>query len=127
VILALVAGLGIGRARRSGQQLACLLWLATGLGLLLASDIYQFSWRYQLPALVTIPPAAALALSALTSPRAAQEPAAREPQAAQELSGPGGPAPAPPATEPAPPATEPVRPATDQPADAGRRWMPWKA
>ena len=70
VVLALAAGLGVGRARRSGQQLACLLWLAAGLGLLLAADLYQFSWRYQLPALVTIPPAAALALSALTSPRA---------------------------------------------------------
>ena len=70
VVLALAASLGVGRARRSGQQLACLLWLAAGLGLLLAADLYQFSWRYQLPALVTIPPAAALALSALTSPRA---------------------------------------------------------
>ena len=88
-ILALVAGLGVGRARHSGQQLACLLWLATGLGLLLAADIYEFSWRYQLPALVTIPPAAALALSALTSPRAA-----REPPAAQEPAGPDGSAPA---------------------------------
>ena len=67
-ILALVAGVGVGRARHSGQQLACLLWLGTGLGLLLAAALYQFSWRYQLPALVTIPPAAALALSALTSP-----------------------------------------------------------
>jgi dolichyl-phosphate-mannose-protein mannosyltransferase len=94
VILALVAGIGLGRARRSGQQLACLLWLAAGLGLLLAGDIYQFSWRYQLPALVTIPPAAALALSALTSPRAAREPAA-----GQEVSGPADPAPARPATE----------------------------
>jgi hypothetical protein len=73
-VLALVAGLGVGRARHSGQQLACLLWLAAGLGLLLAADLYQFSWRYQLPALVTLPPAAALALSALTSPKAAPEP-----------------------------------------------------
>ena len=73
MILALVAGLGVGRARHSGQQLACLLWLSAGLGLLLADDLYQFSWRYQLPTLVTIPPAAALALSALTSPRTARE------------------------------------------------------
>ena len=76
VILALAAGFGVGRARHSGQQLACLLWLAAGLGLLLAADLYEFSWRYQLPALVTIPPAAALALSALTSPRPAREPPA---------------------------------------------------
>jgi hypothetical protein len=89
VILALAAGLGIGRARHSGQQLACLLWLTAGLGLLFAAALYQFSWRYQLPALVTIPPAAALGLSALTSPRAA-----REPPATQEPAGPGDPAPA---------------------------------
>jgi hypothetical protein len=67
--------------------LACLLWLAAGLGLLLAADLYQFSWRYQLPALVTIPPAAALALSALTSPRAV-----REPSAPPEPTSPDGPA-----------------------------------
>jgi len=88
VILALVAGLGVGRARRSGQQLACLLWLTVGLGLLFTADLYQFSWRYQLPALVTLPPAAALALSALTSPRAARE------SAATQEPGPDGPAPA---------------------------------
>lgn len=87
VVLALAGGLGVGRARRSGQQLACLLWLAAGLGLLLAADLYQFSWRYQLPALVTIPPAAALALSALTSPRAV-----REPSAPPEPTGPDDPA-----------------------------------
>jgi hypothetical protein len=75
-ILALVAGLGVGRARHSGQQLACLLWLGTGLGVLFTAALYQFSWRYQLPALVTIPPAAALALSALTSPKTAPEPSA---------------------------------------------------
>jgi Dolichyl-phosphate-mannose-protein mannosyltransferase len=69
VILALAAGLGIGRARHSGQQLACLLWLTAGLGLVFAASLYLFSWRYQLPTLVTIPPAAALGLSALTSPR----------------------------------------------------------
>jgi len=89
VILALVAGLGVGRARHSGQQLACLLWLGTGLGLLLAAGLYEFSWRYQLPALVTIPPAAALALSALTSPREA-----REPPVTQAPGGPGDSAPA---------------------------------
>jgi hypothetical protein len=89
VVLALAGGLGVGRARRSGQQLACLLWLAAGLGLLLAADLYQFSWRYQLPALVTIPPAAALALSALMSPRPV-----REPPAPQEPTGPGDQTPA---------------------------------
>ena len=74
VILALVAAVGVGRARHSGQRLACLLWLSTGLGLLLAAALYEFSWRYTLPALVTIPPAAALALSALTSPDQGSQP-----------------------------------------------------
>src|SRR5262249_56257903 len=70
-ILGLVAGLGAGRGRRSGQQLACLLWLGAGFSLLLLADLYQFSWRYQLVMLVTFPPAAALGLSALTAPRTA--------------------------------------------------------
>jgi hypothetical protein len=29
---------------------------------LLASDFFEFSWRYQLPALVTLPPAGALGI-----------------------------------------------------------------
>jgi hypothetical protein len=33
--------------------------------LLLAADITQFSWRYQLPGLVTLPPAAAAGATAL--------------------------------------------------------------
>lgn len=91
VIIALAAGLGIGRARRSGQRLACLLWLAVGLGLLLSASLYQFSWRYQLPTLVTIPPAAALGLSALTSPRAARERSATSEPAGPDDSAPAGP------------------------------------
>src|SRR5262249_22323027 len=87
VVVALAAGLGVGRARHSGQQLACLLWLTAGLGLLFSAALYLFSWRYQLPALVTIPPAAALGLSALTSPGAA-----REPPATPEPAGPDDPA-----------------------------------
>jgi hypothetical protein len=33
--------------------------------LLLASDAFEFSWRYQLPALVTLPPAGALGIVAI--------------------------------------------------------------
>jgi hypothetical protein len=40
---------------------------------LLVSDLFEFSWRYQLPALVTLPPAAAAALAALL--RAVRRPA----------------------------------------------------
>ena len=134
-ILALVAGLGVGRARHSGQQLACLLWLGAGLVLLLAADLYQFSWRYQLPTLVTIPPAAALALSALTSPRPAREPSAEHEPGGPDDSGRGVPDDGAtghdhPAAEPAegmPPSSEPAEPSPAQhhmypgnPPDLGR-------
>jgi hypothetical protein len=69
LLLGLLGGFGVGRARRSGLQLACLLWVAVGAALLLAADICLFSWRYQLPALVTLPAAAAMGLTALLGPR----------------------------------------------------------
>ena len=33
--------------------------------MLLVSDLFEFSWRYQLPALVTLVPAGALGIAAL--------------------------------------------------------------
>jgi hypothetical protein len=45
--------------------LASLLFWVTGVVLLLAADITQFSWRYQLPGLVTLPPAAVAGATAL--------------------------------------------------------------
>jgi len=39
---------------------------------LLVSDAFEFSWRYQLPALITLPPAAALAITALFTHRRAE-------------------------------------------------------
>ncbi len=55
------------RAGPAARQLArgCLLFSAAAAAVLVLSDAFQFSWRYQLPALVTLPPAAALALSLL--------------------------------------------------------------
>jgi hypothetical protein len=53
-------------ARRGGETrewevsllaLGCLLFFGSTVGLLLVSDMFEFSWRYQLPALVTLPPA----------------------------------------------------------------------
>jgi hypothetical protein len=32
---------------------------------LLMSDLFEFSWRYQIPALVTLPPAGAFGIAAL--------------------------------------------------------------
>jgi hypothetical protein len=53
-------------ARRRLAQ-ACLGFFAIGAALLLMSDAFQFSWRYQLPGLVTVPPAGALGLALLLS------------------------------------------------------------
>jgi len=71
--LALVAGLAGSlaalRRRASPAQraaaLACALFFVTGAAALLSSDIFEFNWRYQLPALTTLPPAAALAIALL--------------------------------------------------------------
>ena len=49
--------------QRRGLALACLAFFATGAAVLVASDAFQFTWRYQLPALVTLPPAGAAALT----------------------------------------------------------------
>ena len=65
-IAGLVAAAGAGRARRSGLRTACLLPTLCGLSVLLAADVFHFSWRYQLPALTLAPLAGALGVTALT-------------------------------------------------------------
>ena len=45
--------------------LACFLFFATAVAVLAASDLFEFSWRYQLPALVTLPPAGALGIAVI--------------------------------------------------------------
>ncbi|HEU5429253.1 MAG TPA: glycosyltransferase [Actinocrinis sp.] len=67
---ALLAGLAgaVGvtrRARRSPLRPACFLFTASGLALLLGADLFEYSWRYQLPALTLLPLGAALGLMAL--------------------------------------------------------------
>jgi len=57
--------LGGRRREHTATATACLLTTATGIILLLASDAYEFSWRYQLPALVLLPPAGILGAAAL--------------------------------------------------------------
>lgn len=77
VALAVLAGLigsVIALRRRNGDRarqlaLACLLCFISGAFLLLVSDLFEFSWRYQLPALVTIVPAGALGLAAVFAAR----------------------------------------------------------
>jgi hypothetical protein len=70
--VAALAGLAgsCGRRRRREHRaaaIACLLTTATALILLLASDAYEFSWRYQLPALVLLPPAGILGAAAMSA------------------------------------------------------------
>jgi hypothetical protein len=68
-IVALLAGFGLGRARRSGIRSAALLTAGMALTILLASAAFEFSWRYQLPALVLLPLAGALGLTAFIERR----------------------------------------------------------
>ncbi len=59
-VIALVGGLAAARgrsilsARQRELALACLLIFGSAVAVLLASDLFEFSWRYQLPALVTL-------------------------------------------------------------------------
>lgn len=60
-------GLGGFRRKHTATATACLLTTAMAIILLLASDAYEFSWRYQLPALVLLPPAGILGAAAITT------------------------------------------------------------
>ena len=56
------------RRRRPGERdlaMACCLFFTTAAVILIFSDITEFSWRYQLPAIVTLPPAGALGLAVI--------------------------------------------------------------
>jgi hypothetical protein len=70
-LLALVRRPGPGRDDRGRQPaLACLLLTGTAAVILLAPDVYEFSWRYQLPAVITLVPAGAAGIAALWQGRA---------------------------------------------------------
>lgn len=88
LLAALVAAAGVGRARDSGLRAACFAWAATGAGLLLTAATFEFSWRYQLPSLVLLPVAGALAVTALTGRTSSTPPrgtrAAGEPDSVDE-------------------------------------------
>ncbi|HTJ66049.1 MAG TPA: glycosyltransferase family 2 protein [Actinospica sp.] len=79
---ALVAAL-IGLVRRSRERALVLLWTGTGLALLLGADFFEFSWRYQLPALVFLPMGGALAL--IKRPLLDSYPDAVDTEAAQDF------------------------------------------
>src|SRR5262245_16805845 len=57
--------------------MAILLFTVTGATLLLLPDVYEFTWRYQLPAVITLPPAGALAVSAFIARQRARRSAGR--------------------------------------------------
>jgi hypothetical protein len=58
---------GFFRREHTAAATACLLATAMAITLLLASDAYEFSWRYQLPALVLLPPAGILGAAAIAA------------------------------------------------------------
>jgi hypothetical protein len=82
LLLMTVAGLAgtlslLRRRATAGQRAAargCLLMFTAAASVLLVSDAFEFSWRYQLPVLITLPPAAALALTALFTHRTGAAP-----------------------------------------------------
>jgi hypothetical protein len=72
LVLTGVAGSVAAARRRASHRtrqlaLACLLFTTSAGALLLVSDLFEFSWRYQLPALVTLVPGGALGIAALIS------------------------------------------------------------
>ena len=58
-----------GSPRTRALAVGGLLFTGTAVVLLLAPDVFEFSWRYMLPAMVTLPPAGVLGFSALLSAR----------------------------------------------------------
>jgi hypothetical protein len=73
LLLCLLAGLAgaltVFRRRASDAQrqlaLGATLFVTTAVAVLLISDLFEFSWRYQLPALVTLPPAGAFGIAVM--------------------------------------------------------------
>lgn len=64
-LLGVLGSLGVGRARRSGLRAAAFLATGSGIIVMLGAAAFEFSWRYQLPALVLLPLGGALGLAAM--------------------------------------------------------------
>jgi len=92
VLAGLAGSLGAARRGASSAQrataMACLLTFLSAAAVLLASDLFEFSWRYQLPALVTLPAAGALGITVVTGYFAARR---RQPAGQQIAAGVGQP------------------------------------
>jgi hypothetical protein len=78
-LLVAAAALGLGRSRRAPARGPAVLLAATGVLALLFADLFQFSWRYQLPGVVLLPFAGALGLVALVRRAPRPEPSFPEP------------------------------------------------
>ena len=68
----LVAGVAGAVRRRTELRVPCLLVTLAAVVLLVGSDAFEFSWRYQLPAVVLLPLAGALGVTALIRGRASR-------------------------------------------------------
>jgi hypothetical protein len=68
----LVAGVAGALRRRTELRVPCLLVTLAAVVLLVSSDAFEFSWRYQLPAVVLLPLAGALGVTALIRGRASR-------------------------------------------------------
>jgi len=67
-----VAGVAGAVRRRTELRVACLLVTLAAVVLLVSSDAFEFSWRYQLPAVVLLPLAGMLGVTALIRGRASR-------------------------------------------------------
>jgi len=68
----LVAGVAGAVRRRTELRVPCLLVTLSAVVLLVGADAFEFSWRYQLPAVVLLPLAGALGVTALIRGRASR-------------------------------------------------------
>jgi hypothetical protein len=77
---------GFSLRRHRTAALACILLTGLAAAALLGADLYEFSWRYQLPALVTLPLAGGLGVAGFirrvrgASPRERSQSGGRNPQ-----------------------------------------------
>jgi hypothetical protein len=70
------AGLGLGSARRAKLCAVCWLPSLSALAVVLSADVFEFSWRYQLPLLVLAPVAGAIGATAMVRDPSTRYPAA---------------------------------------------------
>lgn len=65
LLLGILGAVGVGKARRSPLRSGAFLGTGSALIILAGSSAFEFSWRYQLPALVLLPIGGVLGLAAM--------------------------------------------------------------